>query len=149
MQEKIKSLLKEAMMAKDSVRVTTFRGILAAFTNELVAKGIPPQEPISDADATTVLKREVKKRKDSIEQFTAGGRADLVESEKAELAILETFLPATMSKEDIKKKVEEKIASGMTLDKASFGKFMGGLMKDLAGAADGTDVKAVLDEMTK
>lgn len=149
MQEKIKSLVKEAMMAKDTVRLTTLRGLLAAFTNELVAKGIPPQQPISDTDALTVIKREVKKRKDSIEQFTAGNRLDLVESEQAELNILNTFLPASMSREEIKKLVEAKIVEMGAIDKASMGKFVGMLMKELAGKADGSDVKAVVEEMVK
>lgn len=149
MQEKIKSLVKEAMMARDAVRLTTLRGLMAAFTNELVAKGIPPQQPIDDADAIAVIKREVKKRKDSIEQFTAGNRHDLVASEQAELAILNEFLPASMSREEIKKVVETKVAETGPIDKANMGKFVGMLIKELAGKADGSDVKAVVDEMVK
>jgi uncharacterized protein YqeY len=97
MQDKIKSLIKESMMAKDSVRTGVMRGISAAFTNELVAQGRPPQEPLSDEDCIKIIKRLVKQRKDSIEQFIAGGREDLAADEKAELAILEELLPAQLS----------------------------------------------------
>jgi uncharacterized protein YqeY len=149
MQAKIKEMLKDAMRAKDSVATTTYRGLLAGFTNELVSKGIPPQEPISDADAVTVVKREVKRRKDSIEQFTAGNRMDLVENETAELKILEQFLPTMMSQDEIKKIAEAKIAELGVADKSGAGKLVGALMKELAGQADGTDVKAVVDELLK
>ena len=109
-QETVKAKLKEAMIAKDSVALMALRGISSGFTNELVNKGIPPQEPISDEDAMTVLKREQKKRKDSIEQFVAGGREDLADSEKAELAIIEQFLPQMMSEAEIEIIVKAKIA---------------------------------------
>src|SRR4051812_31078050 len=98
----IKEEIKKAMLAKDPVRLNVMRGISAAFTNELVAKGQKPQDELKDEDGLAVIKRMVKQRKDSIEQFTKGGRADLANDEKAELAHLETFLPATMSKDAIR-----------------------------------------------
>lgn len=148
-QETVKAKLKEAMIAKDSVALMALRGISSGFTNELVNKGIPPQEPISDADAMNVLKREQKKRKDSIEQFVAGGREDLADSEKAELAIIEQFLPQMMSEADIEIIVKAKIAEAGTVDKTALGKFTGMIIKELAGKADGADVKKVVDRLVQ
>lgn len=146
-QETIKAKLKEAMVAKDSVALLALRGLSAGFTNELVNKGIPPQEPISDEDALVVLKRAVKQRKDAIEQFASGGREDLAESEKAELAIIEQFLPASMSEEEITTFVQGKITEAGEIDKASLGKFTGMIIKELAGKADGGDVKKVVEKL--
>ena len=86
--EKIRQELTDAMRARDSLKMNTLRGLLAAFVNELVAKGIKPQEQISDEDALQVVKRAVKQRKDSIEQFRNGNREDLAKKEEAELKIL-------------------------------------------------------------
>ena len=148
-QETIKGKLKESMMAKDATTTMTLRGISAAFVNELVNKNIPPQEPISDEDALSVLKREQKKRKDSIEQFVAGGREDLAESEKEELAIIEQFLPQMMSEVEIETIVKAKIAEAGAVDKTALGKFTGMIIKELAGKADGADVKKVVDRLVQ
>jgi len=147
--EKIRGELKEAMMAKDSVKMMTLRGLLSGFTNELVALGKKPQDIITDDEALAVIKRAVKQRKDAIEQFTNGGRTDLADSEKAELAILEVYLPAQMSKEEIQKVAEaKKVELGIdTSDKSKAGMLMSACMKELKGKADGGDVKAVVDAM--
>jgi hypothetical protein len=145
--EKIRAELKEAMMAKDTVKMMTYRGLLSGFTNELVAVGKKPQDAISDEEALAVIKRAVKQRKDAIEQFTNGGRADLADSEKAELAVLEVYLPAQMSREEILKIVEAKKAELGVTDKTGAGMLMSTCMKELKGKADGGDVKAVIDGM--
>jgi uncharacterized protein YqeY len=145
--QKIKDSIKEAMLAKDSVRLTVLRGLLSAFTNELVATKRTPQEMLSDEEVLNVIRRAVKQRKDSIDQFEKGGRPELAEDEKKELAILETYLPTLMSREEIKKVVEAKKAEMGTVDKTKLGVFMGAVMKDLKGKADGADVKAVIDEV--
>lgn len=146
-QQEIRDKVKEAMITKDAVRLTVLRGLVSAFTNELVATGKTPQSEVEDSLALAVIKRAVKQRKDSIDQFTKGNRLDLVENEQAELKILETFLPQMMSKEDIKKIAIAKKAELNVTDKAGMGKFMGALMKELNGQADGGDVKAVVDEL--
>ncbi len=107
LQTTIKDGIKQAMLARDPVKTNVLRGMVAAFTNELVAKGRKPQEELADEDCIAVIKRFVKQRKDSIEQFEKGNRADLADAEKAELAILQTFLPASMPKEEIKKVAED------------------------------------------
>lgn len=145
--EKIRTQLTESMKARDAVTVSVLRGLIAAFTNELVAKGKKPQDTLSDEEALAVIKRAVKQRKDSIEQFGKGGRTDLVEKEQAELAILEGYLPAQMPREEvlaIAMKLKESL--GVT-DKSGMGKFMGALMKELKGQADGSVVKEVVDSL--
>ena len=143
----IKEQMKEAMKAKDSVKLGVVRGLSSAFTNELVKLGKMPQDELSDEDALAVIRRAVNQRKDSIEQFVSGGRPELAEDEKAELAILETYLPAMMSKEDVMTIAKAKMAEMGAVDKSKAGMFMGALMKDLKGKADGDTVKAVVDEL--
>ena len=145
LQETIKASLKEAMMAKDSVKMTVIRGLMSAFTNELVAIGRTPQDLLTDEEALAVIRRGVKQRKDAIEQFVAGGREDLAESEKAELVLLEAYLPAMMPREEIQKIAEAKKAELGIDDKSKSGMLMSALMKDLKGKADGADVKAVVE----
>lgn len=143
--EEIKGKIKEAMLAKDSVRLEVYRGMVAAFTNELVAKGKKPQEFLTDEEALAVITRLSKQRKDSIDQYTKGGRQDLVAEEQAQLSIIETFLPAMMSKDEIKTIAIAKQAELGITDVTKKGMLMSSLMKDLKGKADGTDVKDVVD----
>ena len=146
-QIELREAMKDAMRAKDAVRLSVIRGIMTAVTNELVAKGGKPTDEMSEEDITAIVRRLSKQRKDSIEQFEKGGRADLAEGEKAELAILESMLPALMSEDDVRAAATAKAAElGITTkDKAN--QLMGALMKDLKGKADGTVVKAVVDSM--
>jgi uncharacterized protein len=145
--EQIKGELKEAMKAKDEVRLGVVRGILTALTNELVATGKKPQDMIDDEGALKVITRLAKQRKDSIEQFKAGGRQDLADIEEAELKVLQTYLPQMMSQEEIRPIAEAKKAELGITDKAKVGMLLGALMKDLKGKADGSDVKAVVDSL--
>jgi uncharacterized protein YqeY len=147
MQEQIKAQIKPAMIAKDTVRLGTLRLIITAFTNELVTQGHPPTDPLSDEDCMKVIKRLSKQRKDSIEQFIAGGRPELAEDEKLELAVIESFLPAQMSEADIEAKVAVKLAAS-PLDPTKKGQFIGVMMKELGDTADGAMVKAVIDRLT-
>lgn len=146
-QQDMRNGIKDAMIAKDTLRLTVLRGLVSAFTNELVAKGKKPQNELADDEAIAVIKRAVKQRKDSVDQFTKGNRMDLVANENAELEILEKFLPKTMSKDDIRKVAETKKAELGITDKAGMGKFMGVVMKELKGQADGNDVKEVIESL--
>lgn len=145
--EQIKSEIKQAMLAKDTVKLSVVRGMISAFTNELVAIGKMPQDFLNDEEVLKVIKRLSNQRKDSIEQFEKGGRPELADGERAELAILEKYLPVLMSRDEIKKIViAKKDALGIT-EKAKAGQLTGAVMKELAGKADGSDVKAVVDEL--
>lgn len=142
----IKANMIEAMKAKDTVKLSVLRGLLSAFTNESVAKKRKPDEMLSDEEVLSVISRAVKQRKDSIEQFEKGGRQELADAEKAELAILETYLPQQMSREEIFKYVEDKVAQEKP-EKEKKNQFMGMVMKELKGKADGTLVKDVIDNL--
>ena len=145
--ETLKKTIPDAMRAKDEVRLRTLRSLVTAMTNEVVAKKRKPDEMLSDDEATAVLKRAANQRKDSIEQFEKASRNDLAEPEKAELAIIESYLPAQMSREEIEAAAKAKMAELGVSSKAEAGKFIGALMKDLKGKADGGDVKAVVDKL--
>lgn len=143
--EDIRNSLKDAMKAKDAVKLRTVRSILTAFTNELVATGKTPQDIITDENGLAVIKRLAKQRKDSIEQYEAASRNDLSEPEKEELAVLEAYLPTLMTQEQILPIAQAKKAELGVEDKAKMGILVGAIMKELAGKADGADVKAVVE----
>lgn len=144
-QQKIKDDLKTAMLARNEVTTTVLRGVIAVFMTELMTKKGSVKE-LSEDDAVAVVKRLAKQRKDSIEQFTKGGRKDLVKIEEKELKILEAYLPQMMSQAEIRKFAEKKIAE-MGADKSKSGMIVGAVMKELKGKADGADVKIVVEEI--
>jgi len=145
--EQIKNNIKEAMKAGDKVRLEVMRGLVTAFTNELVATGKTPQDLLSDEDAIKVITRASKQRKDSIEQFTKGGRMDLVDIEEDQLKILEEFLPKLMDISEIEEIVKSKLSEFEVKDPTKKGMFMASIMKDLKGKADGSLVKEVVDRL--
>ncbi len=147
--QKIKDSIKEAMLAKDAVLLETLRSMVAAFMNELVAKGRKPNEMLSDEEALTVITRLSKQRKDSIEQFKKGNREDLVKVEEAQLVILETYLPKMMDKSEVEKIAKSKKDELGINDATKKGMLMSVLMKDLKGRADGAMVKEVVDSLFK
>lgn len=144
----LKEELITAMKAKDEVALNTVRGILSACTNELVATKRTPHDVLTDDEVTAVIKRAVKQRKDSVEQYMRGNRADLAQVEVAEISLLEKYLPETMGRDDIARVVKSKIADlGGIVDKSKKGMLMGMIMNELKGVADGNDVKEVIDEL--
>ncbi len=144
--DQIKSDMKEAMKARDDLRVQTLRGAMASFTNELVAKNLKPTDPVDDAMAMAVLKRLAKQRKDSAEQFEKGNRPELAAKELKELAIIEGYLPQQASREDIERVAKAK-KEEMNVDATGKGKLMGIVMKELGGNADGGLVKEVVESL--
>lgn len=145
--EDMRTTLKESLKAKDEIRLRTTRSILTAFTNELVATGKTPQDMLDDTQALSVIKRLAKQRKESIVQFEAAGRQDLSEPEKAELAILESYLPTLLTQEVLEPIVRAKLAELSITDKSKLGMAVGALMKELHGKADGADVKAIVERI--
>ena len=146
-QERIKNETKSALREKNQPKLNALRSLLAAFINELVAEKKTPDSSVSDELALRVIKRAIKTRKDSIAQFVAGGRQDLVESEEAELAYIESFAPAGVPAEEIKKAVEAKKTELGISDKGKAGILVGAVMKELRGRADGNDVKRIVDSL--
>jgi len=147
LQTQIKDEIKVAMIAKDTVKLGVVRALVSNFTNELLNLKRTPQDELSDEEVLNVIRRAVKQRKDSIEQFVSGGRPELAEDEKAELAILEVYLPAMMPKEEVEAFAKAKMVEMGVTDKSKAGMFMGTLMKELKGKADGDVVKTVVDSL--
>lgn len=145
LQEQIREKLKVAMKDKDQTALDTYRSLLSAFTNELVAIGKTPQDTLSDADALKVINRLVKQRKDSISQFTSAGRVDLVAGEQSQLYLLEEFLPEQMSEEKVRAIAVAKQTELGHTDKSKIGILVGAVMKEVAGQADGALVKKVVE----
>src|SRR3989344_2178139 len=145
--EDLKKSIPDAMRSKDAAKLQTLRSLVTAMTNEVVAKKRKPDEFLTDEEALVVLKRAASQRKDSIEQFTKGGRPELAEPEKLELAIIESYLPAQMDREAIEAAVKAKMAELNVFSKTDANKLIGALMKDLKGQADGTVVKEIIDSL--
>jgi len=145
--ETLKKSIPDAMRAHDAVKLQTLRSLITMMTNEVVAKKRKPDEFLADEEAIVVIKRAANQRKDSIEQFEKASRHDLADPEKAELAIIETYLPSLMSREEIEVIAKAKMTELGVSNKADAGKFTGALMKELKGQADGGDVKSVVDSL--
>ena len=145
--ETIKTQIPEALKARDEVRLRTLRSLVTVMTNEVVAKKRKPSEFLTDDDALVVLKRSANQRKDSIEQFTKGGRPELAVPEHEELAIIESYLPAQLSRDEIVSVVRAMMAEMGVTDKSGAGKFIGAVMTELKGKADGGTVKEVVNEL--
>lgn len=121
--------------------------MISGFTNELVANGKSPQDTVTDEIALTVIKKLVKQRKDSISQFESAGRTELANAEKAQLAVLEAYLPAQLSEEKILEIAQAKKSELGITDKSKSGILTGAVMKEVAGNADGALVKKVVDNL--
>ncbi len=153
LQLQIREDMKDAMRAREAEKVTTLRGLLSAFTNELIAQKRKPTEELEEENVLTVIKRAVKQRKDSIEQFTKGGRDELAQKEQTELEILEGYLPEGASKEEIENIVKVKIEELGITSVSQIGQLIGAVMKEFAspsntlGQADGNDVKEVASKL--
>jgi len=146
LQEQIKEQMKDAMRAKEKPTVMTLRGLMSAFTNELLAEGKMPTDSLSDESAITVITREAKRRKDSIQQYSDAGREELASDEKEELAILEAFLPELMSEEEVTAFVTAKKEEMGITDPSQKGQFIGAVMGELKGKADGAMVSRIVNE---
>lgn len=144
--QQIEAELKSALKSGEKEKTGILRFLISAIKNhqiEIKAKG---EEFLKDEDVIAVIHRQVKQRKDSIVEYEKGGRADLVEKEKAELDILENYLPSQMDEAKIREVVKAKKAELGITDKSGFGKLMGAVMAELRGQADGDAVKKVVEE---
>lgn len=142
LRDKIKSDLKDAQLNRDEVKVSTLRLLLSEIKNQEIAKG----ETLSDEDTISVFQREVKKRKEAADGFRSGGREESALKEEAELKVLESYLPARLSNEELTKMVEESINELGATTMADMGKVMGVVMGKVAGRSDGGMVSAMVKE---
>ncbi len=135
-QQRIDSDLKDAMRAKDAGKLNVLRMLKAAMKNAAIEKGGASAE-LDDAEATQTIRKQVKQRQDSIEQFEKGGRPELAAKEKEELAMLSGYLPQAMSAEELSAAVKEAIAEAGATSRAQMGAVMKILQGKIAGRADG------------
>ena len=136
LQQRVDSDLKEAMRAKDVTKLGVLRMLKSALKYAAIAKSGAEAE-LSDAEAVQVIRKQAKQRQDSIESFEKGGRAELADKEKQELAILNTYLPQGMSSDELPKVVRETIAELGATSKAQMGAVMKALQAKVGGRADG------------
>lgn len=141
----LKDELKQSMLARTSDKTSVLRMVVSALGYYEIEKGGAGYEA-TEEDVMTVLQRQVKQRRDSIEQFKAGGRDDLVENETKELKMLDVYLPAQMEEEEIAKLVDEAIAQTGATTPQDMGKVMGALMPKTKGKADGGIVSRIVRE---
>ena len=140
LKEQISEDLKTAMRAKDSGRLATIRLINAAIKQKEVDERIE----LNDDQVLSVVEKMIKQRKDSISQFEAGGRQDLADIEKAELVVLNAYMPAQMSEAEVQAEVAAAVAAVGAAGPQDMGKVMGVLKPKLAGRADMTAVSAMV-----
>lgn len=141
--EKIDTDLKNAMKASDKVSVSTLRLVKSALKNREIEKG----EPLSDEEVITVLSTLSKQRRESIEQFSKGGREDLASSEKAELEVLKGYLPEELSVEEIEKLIREAVKEAGASGPKDIGAVMKLVMPRVRGRADGKLVNNKVAEL--
>ena len=143
--EQLQAALKEAMINKDNVRRDVIRGLLSAVKQV----EIDSQKTLDSNGTLDVLQKEAKKRRESIDEAVKVGRNEIADQEKTELAIIETFLPAQLSREEVTKIVQETIAQTGVTSPKEIGKLMGALMPKVKGQADGKLVNEVVRELLK
>ena len=136
LQKRIDEDLIAAMRAKDSARLGVLRMLKAALQNAAIEKAGAESE-LEDSEATAVIRKQVKQRQDSIASFERGGRSELAEKERAEIAVLSNYLPQAMSGEELKRIVAETIAETGATSRAQMGAVMKALQQKVAGRADG------------
>ena len=143
LQDKIQSHLADAMRSKDTLRLSVLRMMKSALKN----KEIDKMKALEEGEVIAVLNTLVKQRKDSVEQFRKGGREDLAQKEEAEIKIIEEYLPAAASEEDIRRAVEEAVAETAAASMKDMGKVMKATMARLSGkSADGSRVSQLVKE---
>ena len=142
LREKLDEDLKSAMRAKDSLRMNTVRGLKSA----IKYREIELMKPLDDAGILGVMATEIKRRRDSVEQYKAGNRVDLADKEEAELRILQEFLPQQLSLAEVEAKVDEVIGRVGAKGPKDMGAVMKALLPDVQGRADGKVVSELVKQ---
>lgn len=146
MRDRIYNDLTVALKARDTEKAGVLRMLLASMKNaEIDSRG----KEMTDADYLAIVKKEVKKHKDSIEAFQSAGRDDLVKKESSEVALLSAYLPEELSDDEVKKALQEVIVQSGATSAKDMGKVMGLAMQKLKGKVDGSRVKTLLQDLLK
>ena len=143
LQDKLSTDLKTAMRSKEELRVSVLRLLLSAMNYAEIAQ----QKKLDDAGIISVIQKEIKQRRESIEAYEKGSRADLADKEKAELAILQEYMPAQMGRDEVIALVEKAIAEVGARGPGDKGKVMQKLMPQVKGKADGGEVNNIVTEL--
>lgn len=141
--EQIRADLTESMKARDAARTSALRMIQSALKNEQIEKG----HELSDEEAQAVIRRAVKQRQDSIEQYEKGQRMDLADKERTEMELLSKYLPQQMGEAELERIVTEAIAAVGATSKQDAGKVMKQVMASHKGSVDGKRVQAVVGKL--
>jgi uncharacterized protein YqeY len=145
--QQLQDELKQAMLAKDTMKTSVLRMLISAIGYYEIQKGGANYEATDeDVMSVSVIQREVKQHRDSIEQFKNAGRQELVEKEEKELGLLQKYLPAQMSEDEVKKLVSEAVAQSGASSPQDMGKVMAVLMPKIKGKADGSLVSKLVKE---
>jgi hypothetical protein len=140
LQEQISAALKDAMRARDEVKMATLRLVLTAIKKrEKEARGL-----LEDQEVISVITSQIKQRRESIEQYRKAGREDLAQTEENELQILQGYMPEQVSEEEISNTLDEIIAEVGAVSMKDMGKVMKAAMAKLAGKADGQTINAMV-----
>lgn len=150
LRDKILDDLKSAMKSKEADKLNVLRSLKAKLLEKEISERKGGEATLSDDQVVEVLMKAAKQRKESIDQFEAGGRDDLADKEKFELEIIEKYLPEMMSEEEVREAVQEQIDKMGAESMADMGKVMGALMGRLKGKAEGATIsKIVKEELSK
>lgn len=144
LQERLSQEMKSAMLAKDAERLSTLRLLKSALGYLLVER---KTETLPDADFVALVQKEVKKRRDAVEQYEKGGRPELAAKEKNEIAVLETFLPKAMSPEELEELVKATIAELGAKSKKEMGPVIKAVQAKAAGRADGKTISGLVGKL--
>ena len=144
LQDRLGPEIKAAMLAKDADRLSTLRLLKSAVTYTQIER---KTENLSDAEFVAVVQKEVKKRRDSIEQFEKGGRLELAAKEKKEIVVLETFLPKPLSPEELEQLIKATIQELGAVSKKEMGPVIKAVQAKAAGRADGKTISGVVGKL--
>ncbi|MCF3941809.1 GatB/YqeY domain-containing protein [Oceanobacillus alkalisoli] len=144
--EKLNQAMIQAMKKKDKDTLNVVRMVKASIQNELIKLG---KEHLSEDEELTILSRELKQRKESLQEFTSAGRTDLAEKVQFEIEVLEQYMPKQLSKEEMEKIVEQAIREANATSMKDIGKIMGKVIPLIKGKADGSHVKQIVEEKLK
>ncbi|WP_114792314.1 GatB/YqeY domain-containing protein [Niabella yanshanensis] len=145
LEQTINADIKTAMLAKDANALTSLRAVKAAILLAKTAEGA--KDELSADDEIKIVQKLVKQRKDSLEIFEQQNRADLAEKERQEIAVIEKYLPAQLSPEELKAALQKIIAETGASSPADMGKVMGAASKALSGKADGKAISTMVKEL--
>jgi uncharacterized protein len=143
--DKLNQDMKEAMRAKDKQRLTVIRSVKSSVQNEAINAG----HELSDEEVLTVLNREMKQRRESLQEFEKAGREDLVDKIQQEISVLADYMPEQLSDKELQAVVDETIAETGASSKADMGRVMGAVMPKVKGRADGTAVRTLVQQSLK